>query len=267
MSLLGVNVDHVATIRQARQTYEPDPVWAAAEAQLGGADLITIHLRADRRHIQDRDLKVLRETVSVELNLEMSVEEEIVEIALGTGPDMVTLVPERRQEVTTEGGLDVAGQSDRVGRVVERFHQRDIPVSLFVDPDPDQIGAAGETGAEMIELHTGSWANAPRRDRCGYLEKLTGAAAAGRKLGLTVNAGHGLTYDNVTPIVQRLGPHELHIGHSIVSRSVFVGIREAVREMKGVIHRAETLGERMADRHHCLARPPARNHPDNTVGE
>jgi pyridoxine 5-phosphate synthase len=250
MSLLGVNVDHVATIRQARQTYEPDPAWAAAEAQLGGADLITIHLRADRRHIQDRDLKVLRETVSVELNLEMSVEEEIVEIALGTGPDMVTLVPERRQEVTTEGGLDVAGQSDRVSDVVERFHQRDIPVSLFVDPDPDQIDAAGETGAKMIELHTGSWANAPRHNRSEYLEKLTGGAAAGRKLGLTVNAGHGLTYDNVTPVVQRIGPHELHIGHSIVARSVFVGMREAVREMKEVIHRAETLSERMADRHH-----------------
>lgn len=249
MSLLGVNVDHVATIREARQTHEPDPVWAAAEAQLGGADLITIHLRADRRHIQDRDLKILRQTVSIELNLEMSVEEEIVEIALGTGPDMVTLVPERREEVTTEGGLDVAGQLPRVGRVVERFRQRDIPVSLFVDPAPEQIEAAGEAGAGLIELHTGSWANAPRRDRARHMEELTGAAAAGRKLNLTVNAGHGLTYENVIPIVQRLTPHELHIGHSIVSRSVFVGIREAVREMKEVIHRAEMLSERMADRH------------------
>jgi pyridoxine 5-phosphate synthase len=248
MSLLGVNVDHVATIREARQTYEPDPVWAAAEAQLGGADLITIHLRADRRHVQDRDLKILSETVSIDLNLEMSVEEEIVEIALRTGPDMVTLVPESREEVTTEGGLDVAGQSQRMGQVVERFRQRDIPVSLFVDPANEQIEAADEVGAQFIELHTGAWANATRGDRSRHLEELTGAAAAGRKLGLTVNAGHGLTYKNVIPIVQRLNPHELHIGHSIVSRAVFVGIREAVREMKEVIHRAEMLSERMADR-------------------
>lgn len=248
MSLLGVNVDHVATIRQARQTYEPDPVWAAAEAQLGGADLITVHLRADRRHIQDRDLKTLAETVSCPLNLEMAVEEEIMEIALGVGPGMVTLVPERRQEVTTEGGLDVAGNSERIGHALERFHQRGIPVSLFIDPENEQLQASSDVEADFVELHTGGWANADRRDRNQHLKKLTGAAASGRKLGLTVNVGHGLTYDNVTPIVQRINPHELHIGHSIVARSVFVGIRDAVRQMKDVIHRAEVLSERMVNR-------------------
>ncbi|MFW6457487.1 MAG: pyridoxine 5'-phosphate synthase [Planctomycetota bacterium] len=248
MTMLGVNVDHVATIREARQTYEPDPVWAAAEAQIGGADLITVHLRADRRHIQDRDLEVLRETVSCKLNLEMSIDDEIVEIALAHSPDMVTLVPERRKEVTTEGGLDVAGQRDHIGDTVSRFQQRGIPVSLFIDPSEEQVVAAGEINADMVELHTGPWANANSRDRKKCLKKLTGAAASGRKRNLTVNAGHGLTYDNVTPIVQHLSPHELHIGHSLVSRSVFVGIREAVTQMCDVIYRAELLGERMGAR-------------------
>ncbi|MFP4176236.1 MAG: pyridoxine 5'-phosphate synthase [Planctomycetota bacterium] len=244
MSLLGVNVDHVATIREARETYEPDPVWAAAEAQLGGADLITVHLRADRRHITDRDLKLLKRTVSCELNLEMSMEKGIIDFAVEVGPDMVTLVPERRQEVTTEGGLDVTGQSGKVGDTLEKFRQRGIPVSLFIDPDEEQLETAAQVEADFVELHTGQWANADRHQRGKYLKELTGAAATGRKLGLTVNAGHGLTYDNVGPIVQRLSPHELHIGHSIVSRSVFTGIQQAVRDMKDVIYRAEVLSER-----------------------
>lgn len=248
MSLLGVNVDHVATIREARQTYEPDPVWAAAEAQIGGADLITIHLRADRRHIQDRDVESLRETVNCQLNLEMSTDAEIIDIALSQNPDMVTLVPERRQEVTTEGGLDVAGHQEQIGDTVERFQQRGIPVSLFIDPDEEQIDAADEINADLIELHTGAYANAQRRDRQELLRKLTHAAASGRKLGLTVNAGHGLTYNNVTPIVQHLSPKELHIGHSIVSRAVFVGIRQAVKQMREVIHQAEVLSERVNTR-------------------
>ncbi|MDP6438889.1 MAG: pyridoxine 5'-phosphate synthase [Candidatus Brocadiia bacterium] len=243
MNLLGVNVDHVATIREARKTYEPDPVWAAAEAQLGGADLITIHLREDRRHINHRDLRLMRETVSVELNLEMSLAEEIVGIALETGPDMVTLVPERREEVTTEGGLDVTGQAERIRAAIERFRDRGIPVSLFIDPEPSQIESAARAGAKFVELHTGSYANAleaAERDR--HLEALAAGAAAGRAAGLTVNAGHGLTYNNVTPIVQRLDPHELHIGHSIIARAVFVGLRQAVRRMKEAIDRAQMFG-------------------------
>ncbi|MHC4479758.1 MAG: pyridoxine 5'-phosphate synthase [Planctomycetota bacterium] len=242
MTLLGVNVDHVATVRQARRTYEPDPVAAAAEAELGGADIITVHLRQDRRHISDRDVRLLRETATVELNLEMSLAGEIVAIALETRPHMVTLVPESRQEVTTEGGLDVAGQSQRVADAIERFGELDIPVSLFVDPEQEQIGRAAELGATFIELHTGSYANAEgRQGRRACLEALEAGADLGRQLDLTVNAGHGLTYRNVTDVVRRLRPHELHIGHSIISRAVFVGIRQAVQQMKEVIYRAEVL--------------------------
>jgi len=243
MTLLGVNVDHVATVRQARRTHEPDPVWAAAEAQLGGADLITIHLREDRRHIQDRDLHLMRQTVSVELNLEMSIADEIVDIALQVRPEMVTLVPERRQEVTTEGGLDVAGQAERIKSVIDRFHQQGMPVSLFIDPTAQQVDAAAGVGAEMAELHTGSYANAAgtaERDR--HLEALAVAAEAGRVRGLTVNAGHGLTYNNVGAIAARIGPHELHIGHSIIARAIFVGLRDAVRQMKQAIDRAAVTG-------------------------
>jgi len=243
MTLLGVNVDHVATVRQARRTFEPDPVWAAAEAELGGADIITVHLRVDRRHICDRDLRLLRETVAVELNLEMSLDEGIVAIALETGPDMITLVPESRQEVTTEGGLDVVSQADRVRDVVSKFDAENISVSLFIDPDEEQVRRAMELGATFVELHTGRYANAgDSRERESCLAELARAADAGRTLGLIVNAGHGLTYANVIPVVQELLPHELHIGHSIVARSIFVGIREAVGQMKDVIHRATMLG-------------------------
>lgn len=243
MSLLGVNVDHVATIREARKTYEPDPVWAAAEAQLGGADLITIHLRADRRHIQDRDLMLLRQSVTVDLNLEMSLSEEIVEIALETGPDMVTIVPERRQEITTEGGLDVSGQIERVERAVKRFNEAGIPVSLFIDPVEEQLQSSAGVGARMVELHTGSYANAEAADRPARLQELVHGALIGRELGLVVNAGHGLTYDNTAALVRAFRPHELHIGHSIISRSVFVGLRAAVARMQEVIYRAEMRGE------------------------
>ncbi|MFW6189964.1 MAG: pyridoxine 5'-phosphate synthase [Planctomycetota bacterium] len=242
MALLGVNVDHVATVRQARQTYEPDPVWAAAEAELGGADIITIHLRLDRRHINDRDLRLLRQTASVELNLEMSIAEEIVDIALEREPDMVTLVPESRQEVTTEGGLDVSGQAARIEAVIDRFEALGIPVSLFLDPAEEQIRAAAGSGATFVELHTGTYANAGSvEQRHRALTALHTGAGCARQLGLTVNAGHGLTYRNVAEVVRQVRPHELHIGHSIVSRAIFVGLRQAVRQMKEVIYRTESL--------------------------
>lgn len=242
MTLLGVNVDHVATIRQARRTDEPDPVWAAAEVELGGADIITVHLRQDRRHISDRDVRLLRQTVACEMNLEMSLADEIVQIALATEPDMVTLVPENRQEVTTEGGLDVVGQSERVRDAITRFGEKQIPVSLFVDPEPEQIQHCADLGAAFVELHTGRYANAARpADREQRLAELESGAERARALGLTVNAGHGLTYRNVRDVVRRLRPHELHIGHSIVSRAVFVGIREAVRKMKEIIDGAARL--------------------------
>jgi pyridoxine 5-phosphate synthase len=241
MPLLGVNVDHVATIRQARRTNEPDPVWAAAEAELGGADIITVHLRTDRRHINDRDVRLLRQTVACELNLEMSLADEIVAIALETRPDMVTFVPENRQEVTTEGGLDVAGQVERVEAAIARFAELSIPVSLFLDPEEEQLRAAAGIGATFVELHTGTYANAPTaEERARCLTALCTAGATARQLGLTVNAGHGLTYRNVAAVVARLGPHELHIGHSIVSRAVFVGLRQAVREMADLIRRSRT---------------------------
>lgn len=242
MSLLGVNVDHVATIREARKTYEPDPAWAAAEAEMGGADLITVHLRKDRRHIQDRDVRILSDTVSADLNLEMSLNKEIVRIALGVGPNMVTLVPESRQEITTEGGLDVVQHRERVEEAVKKFVDQQIAVSLFVDPEPEQLEAAACSGAEMVELHTGAYANADAKQRESELKKLVKGASIARKLELTVNAGHGLTYSNVAPVVRTLSPHELHIGHSIVSRAVFAGIKNAVREMKETIFKAEISG-------------------------
>ena len=241
MTLLGVNVDHVATLRQARQTYEPDPVWAAAQAELGGADIITVHLRQDRRHINDRDVELLAKSVGTELNLEMSIAEEIVEIALDVEPDMVTLVPENRQEVTTEGGLDVAGRLDRITALVDEFSRRGVEVSLFIEPGREQIAAAASTGAGMVELHTGAYANASGAGVEACLDGLEDGAERARDAGLIVNAGHGLTYTNVAPIVRRLNPHELHIGHSIVSRSVFVGLEDAVRQMRDTIFRAAIL--------------------------
>jgi pyridoxine 5-phosphate synthase len=236
MPQLGVNIDHVATVRQARRTYEPDPVWAAALAELGGADGITIHLREDRRHIADRDLRVLRETVTVKLNLEMACEPEIVAIACKVKPDQATLVPEKREEITTEGGLDICGQRDRVSRTVEQLNRAGISVSLFLDPDPRQIEAAAGLGADAVELHTGQYALAapgPKQDKELKVVKAVGSLV--RQSGMMLHAGHGLTYRNVQPIATIEGMHELNIGHSIVARALMVGFQEAVREMKRLI--------------------------------
>jgi pyridoxine 5-phosphate synthase len=235
MAKLGVNIDHVATIRQARKTYEPDPVWAAALAELGGADGITIHLREDRRHINDRDLRLLRETVTVKLNLEMACANEVTEIACRTRPDQATLVPEKREEVTTEGGLDVIAHRDKVAAAIGRLKEAGIIVSLFLDPDEPQIRAASELGAEAVELHTGKYANARGKAQWLELQKLRSAARLVRELGLVLHAGHGLNYRNVVPIARIEGMDELNIGHSIVSRAMMVGMQEAVREMKRLI--------------------------------
>ena len=236
MARLGVNIDHVATIRQARRTVEPDPVWAAALAELGGADGITIHLREDRRHIQDRDLRLLRETVRVKLNLEMAATEAITRIALEVRPDQCTLVPEKREEVTTEGGLDVIGNRDRVQRCVDQLLAAGIEVSLFVDPDADQIGTSRETGAQAVELHTGCYADAETDiARKSELHTLVGAANVAHREGLLLHMGHGLTYRNVVPVARIAGVCELNIGHSIVSRAVLVGMERAVREMKALV--------------------------------
>ncbi len=237
MLTLGVNIDHVATIRQARGTNEPDPVAAACLAELAGADGITAHLREDRRHIQDRDVRILRETVSTHLNLEMAATDEMVQIALTIRPDYVTLVPERRAEVTTEGGLDVAGQLEKLRSIVDRLQSAQIPVSLFIDADSPQIQAARATQAQFIEIHTGSYANAQGATAVQKeLNQISAGCAEALALGLRVNAGHGLTYRNVYPIAILLGMEELNIGHSIISRAVLVGIDRAIREMKLSMH-------------------------------
>jgi len=236
MIQLGVNIDHIATIRQARKTFEPDPVTAASLAVLGGADIITVHLREDRRHIQDRDVRLLRETVFTKLNLEMSTAPEIVDIAMKTKPEQVTLVPEKRQEITTEGGLDVVSQKKTIMDAVKRFKDAGILVSLFIDPEENQIAASKDVGAQYIELHTGNYANAKdMATRNKIIEKLQAGVKVAQKLGLQVNAGHGLTYQNIGLLVESLDVEELHIGHSIVSRAVFVGIQKAVSEMKDLI--------------------------------
>jgi pyridoxine 5-phosphate synthase len=236
MPELGVNIDHVATVRQARMTNEPDPVWAAALAQLGGADGITLHLREDRRHITDRDLEILRQTVTAKVNLEMACDEEVTRIACRIKPDQATLVPERREEITTEGGLDVAGQRERVNDVVQRLRQAGVVVSLFLDPDPAQIAAAIELNVEAVELHTGQYALAkPGTDRDEQLEILKTAGQQIREAGLTLHAGHGLTYQNVCPVANIDDMHELNIGHSIIARAIMVGMEKAVRQMKELI--------------------------------
>lgn len=236
MPTLGVNIDHIATVRQARRTVEPDPVAAAVLAELAGADGITVHLREDRRHMQDRDVRLLRQTVRTHLNLEMAATDEMVAIALDIKPDYVTLVPERREEVTTEGGLDVAGQVDRMKAVVSTLQGADIPVSLFIDAAADQIEASAQVRAQFIELHTGPYAEAKgERDRDQELNILAQGTAQAIALGLRVNAGHGLTYWNTTPVARIPGMEELNIGHSIISRAVLVGLERAVREMKALI--------------------------------
>ena len=233
MLTLGVNIDHVATIRQARKTVEPDPVAAAVLAELGGADGITVHLREDRRHIQDRDVRLLRETVRTHLNLEMAPTDEMVDIALKLKPDYVTLVPEKREEVTTEGGIDVVANLKRFTNVVDKLQNAKIPVSWFIDAETSQIEAAAKTGAKFIELHTGQYAEAKYKAiQQKELDYLTQGAKNATANGLRVNAGHGLTYWNVYPIACIPGMEELNIGHTIVSRAVLVGMERAVREMK-----------------------------------
>lgn len=242
MPRLGVNIDHVATLRQARGGREPDPVWAAAMAELGGADGITVHLREDRRHIQDRDLALLRETVRTRLNLEMAVEPAIVEIAIKTRPEQVTLVPERRAEVTTEGGLDVLGQFDRVSSAVSRCRDAGLEVSLFIDPDPAQVEASLRAGAQAVELHTGRYADAPSpSEEARELGCLTVAGAHAVACGLKLHAGHGLNYQNVGPVALIDDMAELNIGHSIVSRAIFAGIERATRDMKTCILEARIV--------------------------
>jgi pyridoxine 5-phosphate synthase len=243
---LGVNIDHVATLRQARRTYEPDPVWAAVEAHLGGADGITVHLREDRRHIQDEDVRRLRELVHIKLNLELAATEEMVGIACRLRPEMAMLVPEGRHEITTEGGLDVAGQEAKLRGVVARFADAGIVTSAFIDADLAQVEAAARAGISVCEIHTGPYAHAfhvKGRDARGApvaaeLAKIREAGAAILALGMRFNAGHALNYFNVQPVAALPGVRELHIGHAIVSRSVFVGLREAVRQMKALLREA-----------------------------
>ena len=243
---LGVNIDHVATLRQARRTYEPDPVWAAVEAHLGGADGITVHLREDRRHIQDHDVRRLRELVHIKLNLEMAATDEMVEIACALKPEMAMLVPEGREEITTEGGLDVAAQETRLKSVVAKLANAGIMTSVFIDALPHQVDAAARIGAKVCEIHTGPYAHAfhaKGRDResaavVAEITKIRDAGAAVRALGMRFNAGHALNYFNVQPVAALPGVGELHIGHAIVSRSLFVGLREAVRQMKALIREA-----------------------------
>lgn len=238
MRKLGVNIDHVATVRQARKTTEPDPVWAAAMAELGGADQITVHLRQDRRHIQDRDLDVLIKTVNVNLNLECACVDEMLSIACRTQPEQVCLVPEKREEITTEGGLDVVAGQQRVTDSVKQLQDAGIYVSLFIDPEKDQIEMAKQVGAQAVELHTGTYANAKTdTDRSNELNRLSENGQFAIECGLRLDAGHGLTYSNVIPVAQIPGMSELNIGHSIISRSIFVGMQQAVREMKELINR------------------------------
>ncbi len=236
MATLGVNIDHVATVRQARRTVEPDPVWAAALAELGGADAITVHLREDRRHIQDRDLDVLRQTVQVKLNLECAIAPAMIDIACRVKPCQVTLVPEKREEVTTEGGLDIVAHREATAKAVRRLKDAGIAVSMFIDPCAKQIDASVDLGAAAAELHTGCYANATTdSDRHDELVKLARAGVMVRQAGLELNAGHGLTYRNVLPVARIEGMGELNIGHSIVARAVFIGLTQAVREMKQLI--------------------------------
>ncbi len=243
MATLGVNIDHVATVRQARRTIEPSPVWAAVEAQLGGASCITFHLRKDRRHMQDSDLQPLTNAVQCKLNMEMSLDEEIVGIALELRPDQATLVPENRQEITTEGGLDVVANAQRMAEVAGRLSDAGIAVSAFIDPAEAQVAASVEAGCHAIELHTGAYANtclagkspADELKQADSLAELRQGLETGLAAGLVVHAGHGLTYTNVEPVAAMEGFDEFNIGHSIIARAVFTGLREAVTEMKLLI--------------------------------
>jgi pyridoxine 5-phosphate synthase len=248
---LGVNIDHVATVRQARKTYEPDPVWAAVEAHLGGADGITVHLREDRRHIQDADVRRLRELTQIKLNFEMAATDEMVGFACDLCPEMAMLVPEGRHEVTTEGGLDIVAQEARLREVIARLGDAGIVTSVFIDAEIDQIEAAARIGARVCEVHTGPYAHAfheKGRDAeapavLAEIDKIRKAGQAIRHLGMRFNAGHALNYYNVQPIARLAGIRELHIGHAIVSRALFTGLREAVSEMKQLMREAAARGE------------------------
>ena len=244
MAGLGVNIDHIATVRQARGTIEPDPVWAAVEAELAGADCITFHLRVDRRHINDRDAQLLKQTVRCRLNMEMSMNEEIVKIAESLAPDQVTLVPEKREELTTEGGLDVVTNAKRTAEVTRRLRAVGTIVSAFIDPENSQISAACDAGCQAIELHTGSYANVflptdgskpDPKEIARTLNDLKIGLTEGLNAGLIVHGGHGLTYNNVKPVAAMEGFGEFNIGHSIIARAVFTGLREAVAEMKRLV--------------------------------
>lgn len=237
MAELGVNIDHVATVREARKSFEPDPVWAAALAELGGADGITLHLREDRRHIQDRDVRVMKESVACKLNLELACDNDILDIACDVKPEQATLVPERREEVTTEGGLDAVVQFDKVRYAVEKLLAAGIQVSLFLDPDESQIDAAKRLNVGAVELHTGAYAITSGRERQKELAKLANAGKAIRDRDMILHAGHGLNYQNVIPVAQIEGMCELNIGHSIVARAIMVGFQQAVREMKNLVNR------------------------------
>jgi len=237
---LYVNIDHVATVRQARRTDEPDPVRAAVLAELGGADGITVHLREDRRHIQDRDVRLLMETARTGVNLELAASSEILDLACELRPMQVTLVPEKREEITTEGGLSLTDgtQRDALANALQRLSPVGVRTALFIDPDEDAVRASVDLGADAIELHTGEFANATDHERGKQLERLAEAARLGRGLGVAVHAGHGLTYENVRAVAAIPEIEELNIGHSIVSRSVFTGMEAAVREMGRIVRRA-----------------------------
>ena len=240
--LLGVNIDHVATLRQARRTRYPDPVNAALAAEQAGADGITLHLREDRRHIQERDVALLKEVLLTRMNLEMAVTEEMLGIAERYRPEDCCLVPERREELTTEGGLDVDGQRARLREACARLAEAGVRVSLFVDPDPRQIEAAAAVGAPVIEIHTGHYAEARGREaRARELARIAEAVRLGLEAGLQVNAGHGLSYENVKPVAALEGIAELNIGHAIIARAVLTGLGEAVREMKRLMREARGL--------------------------
>ena len=237
MASLGVNIDHIAGVRQARMTNEPDPVQMAFLAELGGADGITIHLREDRRHIQDRDLLLIRKTIKTRLNLEMAATQEMLDIALKIKPDMVTLVPEKREEVTTEGGLNVIANKNKLKSYVDKIQSNGIPVSLFVDPIFSQLEASFDISSRWVELHTGSYAVSSWENQALEFSKIKESVIKARNLGLRVNAGHGLTYQNVEPIASIHGIEELNIGHTIIARALAIGLKEAVKEMKEMIRK------------------------------
>ena len=237
MARLGVNVDHVATLRQARGGHDPDPVAAALLVELAGADGIVVHLREDRRHVQDRDLRLLREIIHTKLDMEMAADEAMAKIALTVKPDLVTLVPEKRQELTTEGGLDVTAHKDRIQQIITLLHDGGIPVSLFIEPDLGHVRAAHKLSADFVELHTGGYANAKRsKEADAEFEAITQAAKLAYKLGMGVNAGHGLNYHNVKRLSHIPEIVEYNIGHSIIARAVLVGLDQAVREMKALLN-------------------------------